>query len=165
MHDLWVAYPASYPHKQPLLHPPLHPPGSARLHPPRTLSMKSPLPVADSLPQKFGGREGTHVIRCDSRGGFDEVQTARGDVEVSNNCGVDGWGLGLLLGAKRIERMTASDVGENREFERFTTDSMKLALAALTICHLGVRQWLRALGGARHPVLSRSVEGRPARYR
>ena len=46
---------------------------------------------------------------------------SRGDVEVSNNCGVDGWGLGLLLGAKRIERMTASDVGENREFERFTT--------------------------------------------
>jgi 3-oxoacid CoA-transferase subunit A len=39
-------------------------------------------------------------------------------VTVSNNCGVDGWGLGLLLEAKRIARTTGSYVGENREFER-----------------------------------------------
>ncbi|WP_207839664.1 3-oxoacid CoA-transferase [Williamsia soli] len=37
---------------------------------------------------------------------------------VSNNCGVDDWGLGLLLAHKRIRRMTASYVGENKEFER-----------------------------------------------
>src|SRR6476659_1721449 len=37
---------------------------------------------------------------------------------VSNNCGVDDWGLGLLLGAKRISRMTSSYVGENKEFAR-----------------------------------------------
>lgn len=37
---------------------------------------------------------------------------------VSNNCGVDDWGLGLLLAAKRIRRTTGSYVGENREFER-----------------------------------------------
>jgi 3-oxoacid CoA-transferase subunit A len=37
---------------------------------------------------------------------------------VSNNCGVDGWGLGLLLGAKRIRRTISSYVGENKEFER-----------------------------------------------
>jgi 3-oxoacid CoA-transferase subunit A len=37
---------------------------------------------------------------------------------VSNNCGVDGWGLGLLLSAKRIRRAVSSYVGENREFER-----------------------------------------------
>src|SRR3954471_24439912 len=37
---------------------------------------------------------------------------------VSNNCGVDGWGLGVLLGAKRIARTTSSYVGENKEFER-----------------------------------------------
>ena len=37
---------------------------------------------------------------------------------VSNNCGVDGWGLGLLLAAKRIRRTTGSYVGENKEFER-----------------------------------------------
>jgi 3-oxoacid CoA-transferase subunit A len=37
---------------------------------------------------------------------------------VSNNCGVDGWGLGSLLAAKRIRRTTGSYVGENKEFER-----------------------------------------------
>jgi 3-oxoacid CoA-transferase subunit A len=39
-------------------------------------------------------------------------------VTVSNNCGVDSWGLGLLLDAKRIRRTTGSYVGENKEFER-----------------------------------------------
>jgi 3-oxoacid CoA-transferase subunit A len=37
---------------------------------------------------------------------------------VSNNCGVDNWGLGLLLAAKRVSRATSSYVGENKEFER-----------------------------------------------
>ncbi len=37
---------------------------------------------------------------------------------ISNNCGVDGWGLGILLKDKRIRRMVASYVGENKEFER-----------------------------------------------
>ena len=41
------------------------------------------------------------------------------DLEVvSNNAGIDGWGLGLLLGAHRIRRMVASYVGENKEFAR-----------------------------------------------
>jgi 3-oxoacid CoA-transferase subunit A len=39
-------------------------------------------------------------------------------VTVSNNCGVDEWGLGRLLAAKRIRRATGSYVGENKEFER-----------------------------------------------
>ncbi len=37
---------------------------------------------------------------------------------VSNNCGVDSWGLGILLKDKRIRRMISSYVGENKEFER-----------------------------------------------
>ncbi|MGH3385837.1 MAG: CoA transferase subunit A [Nocardioidaceae bacterium] len=37
---------------------------------------------------------------------------------VSNNCGVDDWGLGLLLREKRIRRMVSSYVGENKEFAR-----------------------------------------------
>ena len=42
-----------------------------------------------------------------------------GDLEViSNNAGVDGWGLGLLLGAGRLRRVVASYVGENKEFAR-----------------------------------------------
>ena len=41
------------------------------------------------------------------------------DLEVvSNNCGVDGAGLGILLGAGRIRRVVASYVGENKEFAR-----------------------------------------------
>jgi 3-oxoacid CoA-transferase subunit A len=37
---------------------------------------------------------------------------------ISNNCGVDGFGLGKLLDAKRIRKMVSSYVGENKEFER-----------------------------------------------
>ncbi len=41
------------------------------------------------------------------------------DLEVvSNNAGVDDWGLGLLLGARRLRRVVASYVGENKEFAR-----------------------------------------------
>ncbi|MDH6678006.1 3-oxoacid CoA-transferase subunit A [Rhodococcus sp. LBL1] len=36
----------------------------------------------------------------------------------SNNCGVDEWGLGILLAAGQIRRVTASYVGENKEFAR-----------------------------------------------
>lgn len=44
--------------------------------------------------------------------GADELEA------VSNNCGVDEWGLGRLLFAHRIRRVIASYVGENREFAR-----------------------------------------------
>jgi 3-oxoacid CoA-transferase subunit A len=37
---------------------------------------------------------------------------------VSNNCGMDGWGLGLLLEASRIARVTGSYIGENKELTR-----------------------------------------------
>lgn len=37
---------------------------------------------------------------------------------VSNNAGVDDWGLGLLLQTRQIKKMVASYVGENAEFER-----------------------------------------------
>ncbi len=37
---------------------------------------------------------------------------------ISNNCGVDDWGLGLLLRNKQINKIIASYVGENKEFER-----------------------------------------------
>lgn len=37
---------------------------------------------------------------------------------VSNNAGVDDWGLGLLLHTKQIAKMVSSYVGENAEFER-----------------------------------------------
>ncbi|MED3662338.1 CoA transferase subunit A [Ureibacillus sp. FSL K6-8385] len=37
---------------------------------------------------------------------------------VSNNCGVDDWGLGLLLKNKQIKKIIASYVGENKTFEQ-----------------------------------------------
>ncbi|MHB1164113.1 MAG: CoA transferase subunit A [Candidatus Nanopelagicales bacterium] len=47
------------------------------------------------------------------------LATGATDLEVvSNNCGIDGWGLGRLLSARRIRRMVSSYVGENKEFAR-----------------------------------------------
>ena len=37
---------------------------------------------------------------------------------ISNNAGVDGFGLGLLLNSRQVKKMVASYVGENKEFER-----------------------------------------------
>jgi 3-oxoacid CoA-transferase subunit A len=53
-----------------------------------------------------------HLIAAVLQHGSSELEI------VSNNCGVDDWGLGLLLAAKRIRRIIASYVGENKEFER-----------------------------------------------
>ena len=44
--------------------------------------------------------------------GTDELSSS------ANNCGVDDWGLGVLLARRRIRKMTSSYVGENKEFER-----------------------------------------------
>ncbi|MCW2771797.1 MAG: 3-oxoacid CoA-transferase, subunit [Nocardioides sp.] len=47
------------------------------------------------------------------------LESGATDLEaVSNNCGVDDWGLGLLLAQRRIRRMVSSYVGENKEFAR-----------------------------------------------
>lgn len=46
------------------------------------------------------------------------AQGAGGLRVVSNNCGVDGQGLGVLLACGRIARVTGSYVGENKEFAR-----------------------------------------------
>jgi 3-oxoacid CoA-transferase subunit A len=42
----------------------------------------------------------------------------KGITAVSNNAGVDDWGLGLLLQTRQIKKMVSSYVGENAEFER-----------------------------------------------
>jgi 3-oxoacid CoA-transferase subunit A len=48
---------------------------------------------------------------------------------ISNNCGVDDWGLGVLLAHRRIRKMTSSYVGENKEFERqFLEGDLELEL-------------------------------------
>src|SRR5215217_3572377 len=42
----------------------------------------------------------------------------KGLTVVSNNCGVDGWGLGKLLDRRQIRKTISSYVGENKEFAR-----------------------------------------------
>src|SRR5215468_6716073 len=43
---------------------------------------------------------------------------SKGLTVVSNNCGVDDFGLGVLLRNRQIKKMVSSYVGENKEFER-----------------------------------------------
>ncbi len=43
---------------------------------------------------------------------------AKGITAISNNAGVDGFGLGMLLNTRQIAKMISSYVGENKEFER-----------------------------------------------
>lgn len=48
---------------------------------------------------------------------------------VSNNCGVDDFGLGILLRNKQIRKMISSYVGENKEFERqYLTGELEVEL-------------------------------------
>jgi 3-oxoacid CoA-transferase subunit A len=42
----------------------------------------------------------------------------KGLTVISNNAGVDGFGLGILLETRQIKKMVSSYVGENKEFER-----------------------------------------------
>jgi len=49
---------------------------------------------------------------------------------VSNNCGVDDFGLGILLANRQIRKMISSYVGENKEFERqFLSGELEVELA------------------------------------
>ena len=47
-----------------------------------------------------------------------QKQGAKGLTVVSNNAGVDDFGLGVLLRSRQVKRMVSSYVGENKEFER-----------------------------------------------
>ena len=48
---------------------------------------------------------------------------------ISNNCGIDGVGLGLLLDAGQVKKMTSSYVGENKTFERlYLNDELEVEL-------------------------------------
>ena len=61
---------------------------------------------------------------------------------VSNNAGVDNFGLGLLLKQKQIKRMISSYVGENAEFERqYLQGELEVELTP-QVNHLIPAQWL-----------------------
>ncbi|WP_426592412.1 CoA transferase subunit A [Cellulomonas sp. McL0617] len=72
------------------------------------------IPSGSSLAVGGFGLSGVPIalIRALLARGVDQLEV------VSNNCGVDGWGLGELLAAGRIRRVVASYIGENKEFAR-----------------------------------------------
>ena len=79
---------------------------------------------------------------------------------VSNNCGVDDWGLGVLLAAQRIRKMTSSYVGENKEFERqFLSGELELELTPQGT----LAEKLRAGGSGYRRVLHADRRGHPGR--
>jgi len=54
---------------------------------------------------------------------------AKGLDIISNNCGIDGVGLGVLLDAGQVRSMTSSYVGENKAFERqYLSGQLKVTL-------------------------------------
>lgn len=54
---------------------------------------------------------------------------------VSNNAGVEDFGLGILLKEHRIKRMIASYVGENPEFERqYLSGQLEVELTPQVMC-------------------------------
>jgi 3-oxoacid CoA-transferase/3-oxoacid CoA-transferase subunit A len=53
----------------------------------------------------------------------------KGLTVVSNNCGIDDFGLGILLRNRQIKKMVSSYVGENKEFERqYLTGELEVEL-------------------------------------
>ena len=75
--------------------------------------------VADIPRRRDAGRRRVRAVRdplgADRGAARGRDQRPRGGLEQR---GVDDWGLGLLLGARRLRRMVASYVGENKEFAR-----------------------------------------------
>ena len=72
---------------------------------------------------------------------------ARNLTVASNNAGVDGWGLGLLLESRQIRKMISSYVGENIEFERqFLAGELEVEF-----CPQGTLAERRRAGGAGIP--------------
>ncbi len=79
---------------------------------------------------------------------------------ISNNCGVDDWGLGLLLANKQIKKMVASYVGENKIFEQqFLSGELEVELTPqgtlaerLRAGGAGIPGFYTATGGVGTPI-------------
>ncbi len=64
-----------------------------------------------------------NLIKAIGKAGYKDLDI------ISNNCGVDGVGLGILLDAGQVRSMTSSYVGENKTFERlYLDDKLKVTL-------------------------------------
>src|SRR6202165_3032556 len=76
---------------------------------------------------------------------------------ISNNAGVDGFGLGLLLETRQVKKMISSYVGENKEFERqYLAGELELEFTPQGT----LAEKLRA-GGARLPAFLPRTGGGP----
>ena len=82
---------------------------------------------------------------------------ARNLTIASNNAGVDGWGLGLLLETHQIKKMISSYVGENLEFER----QFLAAELEVEFCPQGTLAERMRAGGAGIPGFTREPASAP----
>lgn len=85
---------------------------------------------------------------------------------ISNNCGTTDLGLGILLKAKQIKKITASYVGENKEFERqFLSGELEVELNPQGTLAERIRAGGAGIGGFYTPtgVGTKVAEGKEAR--
>ena len=85
---------------------------------------------------------------------------------ISNNCGTTDLGLGILLQAKQIRKMTASYVGENKEFERqFLSGELEVELNPQGTLAERIRAGGAGIGGFYTPtgVGTKIAEGKETR--
>jgi 3-oxoacid CoA-transferase subunit A len=85
---------------------------------------------------------------------------------ISNNCGTTDLGLGILLKAKQIRRITASYVGENKEFERqFLSGELEVELNPQGTLAERIRAGGAGIGGFYTPtgVGTKIAEGKETR--
>lgn len=85
---------------------------------------------------------------------------------ISNNCGTTDLGLGILLKAKQIKKITASYVGENKEFERqFLSNELEVELNPQGTLAERIRAGGAGIGGFYTPtgVGTKVAEGKETR--
>jgi 3-oxoacid CoA-transferase subunit A len=90
----------------------------------------------------------------------------RGLIIISNNAGVDEFGLGILLRARQIRKMISSYVGENREFERqFLSGELEVELVPQGTFSERIRAGGAGIGGFYTPTgyATKVAEGKETR--
>ncbi|HWV39270.1 MAG TPA: CoA transferase subunit A [Vulgatibacter sp.] len=101
-----------------------------------------------------------NLIQAIHRKGVKEISL------ISNNCGTTDLGLGILLQAKQIRKMTASYVGENKEFERqFLSGELEVELNPQGTLAERIRAGGAGIGGFYTPtgVGTKIAEGKETR--
>ena len=79
----------------------------------------------------------------------------KGLTVISNNAGVDDFGIGILLRARQVSKMISTYVGENKEFERqFLTGELEVELVPRAPSLSASAPEARALAGSSRPPVS-----------